>query len=904
MNCLARALCRCPWNRRHVHRAARLGTLVGLLLMLAAIPPALAVQPETWTHTTEADFSGGDFDATVATNLGDVQLAMRTRALAESLEPATVVYDLLALPDGSTLLAVGPEARLLRHDGAEVTELLSLPGEQVFRLAMFDGKPLAAISGPRPRLVLLEGPQRQELTVLVELPTVDPPAVESAEDEREEGDAEDHSPDNGTDSGADSGEDSRADNGMKIVEGEPTTNGADAMAREDGAAGLQYVWDMVVDGRHIYLATGPGGRVLRVDLTGDDAAVHTLLATEQNNVLCLTRDSHGRLFAGTDGEGLVLRIDDPRAAADAISSFVVYDAAEPEIAALLAASDGNLYIGTADAQQARPGRLERPGEQPVGRTTASEQPPAADAPADEPADNAVQALPSDLPPQPRDLDTPPGSAVEQEPGGPQEPREIGPTPQQRDALRQVIRQRLLDARRSGTVRADGSRRDATGATTDQPPARERPLRAGGPRQPAEGNAVYRLDGDGFVSEVMRESVMILALMEEPRTDGDQPLSLLAATGNEGQLFRLTPQTGEVARLVKLEAEQITTLLRRDGDGEGALLAATANPARLLTVDGRRAAEGRFTSQPLDAGQIALWGMMHVTATTPAGAAVAVQTRSGNVSKADDRFWSPWTELVTLDVAEAGPLAPRALRVDSPPARFVQYRLVLRGDGQAGPSVGQVRLTRVVPNLRPSIKSLTTKYAADRDESADPKPQFNLELEWEAADPNKDKLTYSLEYRPADATVWLPLAEKVTETRFTWDTRRAADGRYIVRLTASDSPDNPGTMALTAARLSDPIVVDNTPPRLETAPTVTRIGEVVTITAAFCDDLSPIREVRYGLNATDDFQPVLPDDLIYDSTRESVTVTIADLSPGPHVVVLRATDAQGNALLHALDIPAR
>jgi hypothetical protein len=907
----------------HGHNRRALPTLAALaaavILLTGIHPAALAVQPETWTHTAEADFADGDFDAVVVTNLGDVQLATRTRILAENLEPATVVYDLLALPDGSTLLAVGPEARLLRHDGDDVTELLSLPGEQVFALAMFNGKPLVAISGPRPRLALLDGPDMKELTLLAELPTADPAATDPNE----------HQPNgdnNATDPGAtDPGaEDASAhDRGTPIVEAELAANGAETMVREDGEIALRYVWDMIVDGRRIYLATGPQGRVLRVDLTGPAPAVHVLLVTGQSNVLCLARDARGRLFAGTDGEGLVLRIDDPRAAEDAVTSFVVYDAAEPEIAALLAASDGNLYIGTADAEQARPGRLERPSEQSTGRTAEPQPTPADDDPSpDQPhpdvgtdagtgTDTATTGDPGisgdrgDAAELSQPLDSQPAADAGDDDGdnGSTPPQR---TPRQRDALREVMRQRLLDARRTGAVRTRPGRTDApTRAAPAQPTTRESPLRAAGPSRPGEGNAVYRLDSDGFVTEVMRESVMILALVEEPRDDEGQPLSLLVATGNEGQLFRLTPQAGEVSRLAKIEAEQITTLLRPGTDRGATLLAATANPAKLLDFDGRRAADGRYTSRPLDAGQIALWGMMHVTASTPPDTTVAVQTRSGNVSRADDRFWSPWTEAATLDAPDAGPLAPRPLRVESPPARFVQYRLLLTGDGQVGPSVGQVQLTRVVPNLPPKITSLTAKYARDRDEgTAGPRPQFNLEFEWEAADPNNDKLRYTLEYRPATADIWLPLAEDITETRFTWDTRRAPDGRYVVRLTASDAPDNPGPMALTASRLSDPIVVDNTPPRLESGPTLSRRGGTVTITATFVDDLSPIREVRYAVNATDEYQPVLTDDLIYDSTRESVTITIAGLSPGPHVVVLRATDAQGNALLHAVNIPAR
>ena len=73
---------------------------------------------------------------------------------------------------------------------------------------------------------------------------------------------------------------------------------------------------------------------------------------------------------------------------------------------------------------------------------------------------------------------------------------------------------------------------------------------------------------------------------------------------------------------------------------------------------------------------------------------------------------------------------------------------------------------------------------------------------------------------------------------------------------------------------------------------------VAIALTATDNLSPLRSVHYAIDSADDWQPAMPDDLIYDSTREQVAVIIADLEPGPHVVTLRVVDGRGNALYKA------
>ncbi len=47
----------------------------------------------------------------------------------------------------------------------------------------------------------------------------------------------------------------------------------------------------------------------------------------------------------------------------------------------------------------------------------------------------------------------------------------------------------------------------------------------------------------------------------------------------------------------------------------------------------------------------------------------------------------------------------------------------------------------------------------------------------------------------------------------WDTTAFPDGEYEIRVTASDAPGNPRGQALESSLVSDPFLIDNTPPQI-------------------------------------------------------------------------------------------
>ena len=795
---------------------------LSILAATAALTlPANAIQPERWVHSTEADFEAGTMGSVVATNLGDLKLANATQPTIELPESVSAVYDVVQIGP-AFILATGPQGKLLKVQDGQVTELAAFPDQQVF--------------------TLMHQPNSNRLTVGI------------------------------------SGEAGSFIRQLQINEDAVET------VREVALPDVRYVWDLASrsDREQLIVSTGTEGKIFAVSLDGQ---VSQLLDTSQANVLCLAQGNTGEIYAGTDTDGLIYRLDQDD------NAFVVYDAAEPEIGTLLLAADGNLYAGTADAEQSKPGRMTAAVGQETGRPeiapVAEIASPAEPLP-DEPQPQPLAADVSQQPHQPADGSgsdsqtstsaEADGPAIEdaqnqaEDSATPTSQDLATPSPEQLDALREEVRRRLLAARDGGVLPSN--------QLNDDRPTRKAQAAARGDKS---GNAVYRIDPRGFVSEVFRESVMVLDLAERP--DG----RLLVSTGSEGQLYLVDTQAGETSVLADLESQQLTAVV---SDGEKVLVAG-ANPASLIDLVPSVETTGVYTSDVLDASQVSLWGKLRLVAELPEGSSVTVETRSGNVADPEIAPWSAWSAAASIEPSPDQPaLEPREIEVSAPPARFLQYRLRLQAT-ESSPVVGRVEIAYVVPNLRPAIASLSADYPPYAGIGKPSSP--NASVKWAATDDNGDRLLYRLDYQPATGdtvNAWLPLAKELTETNFDWDTRQLPDGRYRLRLSVSDRLDNPGDMALEAGRLADPITIDNTPPAAVDLNVATS-GNSVTLSGRAVDALTPILSISYSVDAEKLYTPILPEDLIYDSTDESWSATILDLAPGGHAVTVRMIDQRGN-----------
>lgn len=450
---------------------------------------------------------------------------------------------------------------------------------------------------------------------------------------------------------------------------------------------------------------------------------------------------------------------------------------------------------------------------------------------------------------------------------------------------------------SGTKPADAKPGAGKPAASKPAGGAKKPAGAGGAEPVGgEGNAVYRIDTNGMVTEVFREPVIVFGLAED---EG----GLYVSTGNEGRIYALNPATEEKVVLAKIESNQATTVLRMPS---GDLLVGTANPAKLVRISPRSAEKGTLTSKPLDAGQIVKWGRVQWNATVPTGTKLTIATRSSNVEDDESESWDDWSEPFDATAAQ---------QISSAGARFLQYRLTFETTvPDATPMLRSLEIARIEENRAPRVPAMAVLPAREEAEKPGSNPKVKMivaagnaggeqgtkgpdhfwVIKWLAQDPNSDDMQFEVFYREAGAGRWIRLEKDLKEPLKIWDTRTVPDGKYEAKVVASDAPANPPSAALTAARVSDPFVIDNTAPeaRIERAEVS---GKSVTVHVTATDALTPIAGGEYSVDSSEDWFDLAADDDIFDSLSEAATFTINDLTPGEHRIAVRMTDRHSNTV---------
>ena len=595
--------------------------------------------------------------------------------------------------------------------------------------------------------------------------------------------------------------------------------------------------------RYIWaLAFDPQG-VLYV-ATGDEGRVYRVtpdgkselaLASSDTHVLSLAIDGRGRVYAGTAPGGILYRIDAPGKA------FVLLDSPYREIKALAVAADGTLYAAAID-----------------GRTT--------EAPARPAATPAAPASPSAT-------------------GG-------------------VVAEVTVSESYSVVV------------PTAAPVAMGAPGAEAAAPGPPKG-AVLRIRPSGETDTLWTspDDVPHSAV----RIGGD----LLVGTGNKGKVYRVGDD-GRWALVATLPAEQVTAVA--PAPGGGAFLV-TSNPARVFTLEGTVAAEGFFLSKVKDAAVVSSWGRLSWEGKAPPGTEVRIQTRAGNTATPDST-WTDWSVPATRAAGEP---------IRSEKARFLQLRVTLVGKGGASPTVEAVVAAYLQRNLPPVVKSLTIhppgeafqkpitvtgepeilglevdplsdRAVAQRPAAGSP-PAITFSrkvyqkglrtFSWQAEDPNGDALLFDVEYRAVGDDRWRPLRTGLSEPVFAWDTASVPNGRYVLRVIASDAPGNPPALVLTGTKESASFEVDNSSPTI-TASLDPRVPN--RIRAIVRDDATPVRKLEISIDAGR-WVEVHPVDGIADSLEETYDITVPTAAGGgPRMVVLRATDLLGNVSTARVDVP--
>lgn len=600
------------------------------------------------------------------------------------------------------------------------------------------------------------------------------------------------------------------------------------------APGVQYIWALVqTSDQTIYAATGPNGQLFQINPDGSNKV---LFDSDENNLLCLLSDGADQLYIGTDPNGLLYRLNRKTG-----EVYVVYDAPESEISALARDSKGNLFAGTSDA---------RPSS-------------------DHPDEAAPQGRPEGGP-----LDAP---IVEPPPSRPEPPSIPSPAPGEPLPIPRAVRpiSMVIDDPTPEPPAITSASAPSVAATPSARAARPSSAR----ESATSGNAIYRIDHEGFVTVVFRQPDSVMALI--PQDD-----SLLAATGTDGKLFQVNPSAEETLVLAETDSHDILCLLK---SADGRVIMGTANSGNLIAMNSGFAAEGTYSSPALNAGQISRFGKIQLRGTLPAKTGLRIATRSGNVEHIDDPGWSKWTD--DQPVAEY-------VQVNSPPARFLQYRLTFSTtDPVVTPVIQRVNVAYQVPNLPPEIKSV--EITSPRKDDDAPATSL-LNIKWEPSDPNEDDLEFTLWFRDSTKGPWILLKDKVKDPTFDWDTRNIGDGRYEIKVEASDAAANPVGEGKTTTRVSDPVIVDNTPPVIGDLKSALS-GTDIQINLRVVDRTSTVALLEYGVDSAEHWQTVLPADNIADSPEEAYQLGIHGLSSGAHQITLRATDVKGNRSFETVNV---
>jgi hypothetical protein len=420
-------------------------------------------------------------------------------------------------------------------------------------------------------------------------------------------------------------------------------------------------------------------------------------------------------------------------------------------------------------------------------------------------------------------------------------------------------------------------------STAKPAARPQPVRKGA--KPTQASHIYKITQDGFVTDVFDEAAVFFCMAE---CDG----KLLVGTGNNANLFSVDPATEQ--QLVIYEDEQAAQITAIALAGDLVYLG-TANPAKLITLGSGFASEGTYTSDLVDAGQPATWGKLQLEADVPQGCKVRVSARSGNVEDVNDPTFSEWTEPV--DVTEP-------VQLQCPLGRFCQYKLILQSQyGIDSPVIREIAVACTVPNQAPRVESVAVSPL----KSAGKHGVFKIS--YVTKDDNDDKLIYTIDFRKLGRTNWIQIKDDLEASSFEWDGKTVEDGRYEIRVTASDERSNTTSTKLTGSRISEPVVVDNTGPVVKNMKLTSSLkddGKYRVLGIEVADELSAIDKLDYTIDSNDDWIGTVPDDLVYDTTEENFTIRInaeEDLPKGDHVITVKVSDAVGNTTYKTLEVNA-
>lgn len=599
----------------------------------------------------------------------------------------------------------------------------------------------------------------------------------------------------------------------------------------------------------VFAAVSPDAKVYRIQPDGKATLFHT---SKAKYIWAIVPGEANTLFVATGEPGQIHRV-----AADGQAS-VVYDAGEAHVRSLARDAKGDLYAGTEPDGLII--RVSRDGQGFVLHQTSKREVTSLAVA----GDGAIWAAASG--------------------------RKQGAVPQPAPPPPPVAT--------SAAATAPGQ-----AAAAPRPAAAPPPTLAISPAALAGGGEVWRILPDGeprLAWSSASDIVYALALGPDGRP--------VLGTGNQGYAIRIESDTLST-RIADAEPSQITAIAPLPGGG---FAVAAANPGRVYRLGPELEKEGTLESDIFDAASFTYWGRLRTEATLNGGA-IKFETRSGNVDR-PDRNWSPWAAVTD--------------RIPSPPSRFLVWRATLAAaQGGQSPELSLVEAAYQQKNVAPLVDvveitpynyrfssggSLTASSGTlslppigqkRRGSPSTPSSQTSGGVtmnfargysgaRWKAADANGDSLSFKLEIRGVEEREWKLLKEELEENRYSFDATGFADGRYVLRVTATDQPDNYPGQGLTAQLESEPFLIDNTPPQI-TGLAARLEGSKIRIAFQASDALSSLSSAEFSVNGGE-WIAAQPTTRMTDSLNHRYEVETEKPATGSEfVVAVRVTDEREN-----------
>jgi WD40 repeat protein len=417
-------------------------------------------------------------------------------------------------------------------------------------------------------------------------------------------------------------------------------------------------------------------------------------------------------------------------------------------------------------------------------------------------------------------------------------------------------------------------------------------------------AIFRINPSGLPKKLWSsdEELVYSLLWDEEKK------KIVFGTGNKGRIYEIDTEE-KISLLLQGESEQAYYLMAHDN----VFYALLNNPPRLSRISLEQRFDGEYQSQVLDARTLSKWGRIEWEADLPSGAIVLFQTRSGN-SAEPDRTWSDWSPPYQNAQGE---------QILSPRGRYLQFTVKLKAEsGRQSPSLKKTTLFYLHSNLPPILTKIemlppNEVYVkpleqddviwgenlsfVDQAQAQNKTKSFvapkKMEkkgyrtITWEASDENGDSLLYSVFIRREDESRWRVLEPKWAEKILAFDTSQFPDGIYFVRVEASDSPSNPSGTDMKSAKISRPLVIDNSLPIVSNF-RAERQNNRLSVSFTAGDSRSHLKEAKY-LVRPNDWQTVFPEDGICDSKNESFRFSVPLPQGSDDMIVVQIKDRHGN-----------